>query len=159
MIGPTTTMPTEAPTTVPATVTPDEAPMVEPATIPAVKPDVWEMPNEGSGWCDCGEDHPVDKPLVRSMIRAELGEGAENRDAITHPEVCRVIMRMWRYVEVCAFFHDAVGRSAKVVNGRAEAEYPMPVGMEIIAYFAKTWNGCPEELCGGGFGSEGPIDG
>lgn len=154
----TAAMPAEAPTEVPAATMPAEVPAAVPTTNPIVKPDVWEMPNEGSGWCDCGEHHPVDRPLVRSMIRAELGEGAENRDAITHPEVCRVIMRMWRYVEVCAFFHDAVGRSAEVVNGRAESEYPMPIGMEIIAYFAKTWNGCPEQLCGGGFGSEGPID-
>lgn len=137
---------------------PAGAPAMGPAVAPTVKPDMWEMPNEGSGWCDCGEDHPVDEPLVRSMIRRELGEGAENRDSITHSEVCRVIMGMWRYVEVCAFFHDAVDRSAEAANGRVDAEYPMPIGMEIIAYFAKTWNGCPEELCGGGFGADGELE-
>ena len=42
----------------------------EPAEpVPPVEiPDVWEMPNRGSGWCDCGEDHEVDRPLVLSLI-------------------------------------------------------------------------------------------
>ena len=90
MIEPTATMPTEAPTTVPATVTPAEAPMVEPANIPAVKPDVWEMPNEGSGWCDCGEDHPVGKPPVgdgRDVAEVEVARGQQQVGAVAGPEV------------------------------------------------------------------------
>ncbi|UBI01895.1 hypothetical protein [Corynebacterium freneyi] len=131
----------------------------EPAEpVPPVEiPDVWEMPNRGSGWCDCGEDHEVDRPLVRRMIDRALGRGARDRDVITHPEVCRVIMDMWRYVEVCRFFHDAVERSAKAVHGRVEPKYPLTTGEAIIAHFAKTWNGCPEELCGGGFDWEGEV--
>ena len=46
------------------TIQPTEVPAARPTTIP----DVWEMPNQGSGWCDCGEDHPVDRELVRYMI-------------------------------------------------------------------------------------------
>lgn len=68
-----------------------------------------------------------------------------------------MIMDMWQYVEVCRFFHDAVERSAKAVHGRVEPKYPMSTGEAIIAHFAKTWNGCPEELRGGGFDWEGEV--
>ena len=143
------------PITEPAAPTAPVAP-VAPAA-PTETPDVWEMPNQGSGWCDCGEDHDVDRELVRYMIGRALGRGASDRESITHPEVCRVIMGMWRYVEVCRFFHDAVERSATAMHGSVAPEYPMDAGRRIIAHFAKTWNGCPEQLCGGGFDWEGEV--
>lgn len=146
---------TVAPSAVSPVTVPAEVPAEIPETVPGDRPDVWGMPEKGTGWCDCGEDHPVDEPLVRSMIRGVLGD--DSADVITHAEVCEVIMRMWRYYEVCRFFHDAVERSAVAMNGKVDDEYAMPVGIEIIAYFAKTWNGCPEELCGGGFDFDGPI--
>lgn len=136
--------PTEAPVT-----TPRETP-AEPAP-PHEIPDVWEMPITGTGWCDCGQGHRVDQDLVGRMIDEALRNGARKRAYLTHPEVCQVIMYMWEYIEVCRFFHDAVERSAEKVNGKVEPKYPMPIAEMIIAYFANTWNGCPEELCRGGF--------
>ncbi len=149
--------PIATPTVAKLPVAPGTVPAAPAAAPPAEIPDVWEMPNRGSGWCDCGEDHDVDRDLVRYMIGRALGRGANGRETITHPEVCRVIMDMWCYVEVCRFFHDAVDRAATAMHGTVEPEYPMEVGERIIAYFAKTWNGCPEELCGGGFGWEGEV--
>ena len=43
------------------------------------------------------------------------------------------------------------------MHGSVAPEYPMDAGRRIIAHFAKTWNGCPEQLCGGGFDWEGEV--
>ena len=116
-------------------------------------PDVWTLPRTGAEWCDCGEHHPVDLDLVRSMIERSLGQ---HNNRIEHREICRVLMEMWRYEEVCDFFHDAVCYAAETCNGEVDADYPINTGEEIIAYFSKTWNGCPVEACEGSSGKDRP---
>lgn len=135
-------------TPAPASTAPIRAPEETPAT-----PDVWSMPDTGIGWCDCGRHHRLTPGLVEDFMEEALG-GWPRR--VTHRMVCRVLMRMWRYVEVCAFFHDAVARSATAVNGRVAPDYPTPVARDIIGHFGRTWQGCPEEACAGGFGEAPP---
>lgn len=111
------------------------------------RPNVWEMPTTGIQWCDCGEDHEITQELIAEEMREILGSVGEY---ISHKEVCFVLMKLWRYVSVCAFFHDQVKNSAKIVNGEVAAQYRVAIAEEIIAHFSKTWNGCPEESCNGG---------
>lgn len=117
-------------------------------------PDVWEMPTQGVEWCDCGENHQLTPDHVRAVIRATLGSMPE--ESITHVQVCAVIMELWRYISVCQFFHDQVNLSAKAMYGSVAKEYPIKIGMEIIAHFSKHWHGCPQEACEGGFGPDLP---
>lgn len=131
-----------------------DAPVAPPPSVPVTRPDVWSMPDTGAEWCDCGQHHPVDRDLVRDMVLRSLGAAPER---IEHTEICLVLMDMWCYVEVCEFFHDAVCRAAGQVNGEVAVDYPLAVGEEIIAYFSKTWNGCPVEACAGGFDEAGPL--
>ncbi|WP_297006587.1 hypothetical protein [uncultured Corynebacterium sp.] len=121
--------------------------------VPVARPDVWSMPDTGAEWCDCGQHHPVDRDLVHRMVLRSLGATPER---IEHTEICRVLMDMWCYVEVCEFFHDSVCRASEQINGEISFDYPLAVGEEIIAYFSKTWNGCPVEACAGGFDEVGP---
>lgn len=133
-------LPAEAPTQAP---TPVEVPAEE--SSPA---DPWEMERTGIQWCDCGEDHELDR-IDAEIDLEELGffEG----DLVPHLAVCAECQKMWNYVEVCEFFYDHVAYSAKKVNGEVAETYPYPVAVDIIGYFYKTWQGCPREVCEGGY--------
>lgn len=60
-------------------------------------------------------------------------------------------METWNYIEVCRFFHLQLNDAAKHVNGGTAAQYPYYDGIDIVGYFSKTWQGCPEEVCAGGY--------
>ena len=66
---------------------------------------------------------------------------------ITHDEVIDTAMDLWNYIAVCEFFLMGIRSSAETINGAPEPKYPFERGLEIIAYFSKTWQGCPEEIC------------
>lgn len=116
-------------------------------STPSAKPTVWQMPATGIEWCDCGEHHEVTRELILESIIITLGDAPE---FLPHPQICEVIMDLWNYEDVCSFFHDHVKLSAEAINGSVQDRYPFETGVEIIAYFTKTWNGCPEEACKGG---------
>lgn len=130
----------EAPTQAP---TPLEVPAEEPSLA-----DPWEMERTGIQWCDCEEDHELER-IDAVIDLEELGffEG----DMVPHLAVCAECQKMWNYVEVCEFFYDHVAYSAKKINGEVAAAYPYPVAVDIIGYFYKTWQGCPREVCEGGY--------
>lgn len=131
---------TEAPTQAPA-------PMEVPAEEPSLA-DPWEMERTGIQWCDCGEYHELER--IDAVI--DLEElGFYEDDLVPHLAVCAECQKMWNYVEVCEFFYDHVAYSAKKVNGEVAAAYPYPVAVDIIGYFYKTWQGCPREVCEGGY--------
>lgn len=115
-----------------------------------VAPSVWELPDQGIQWCDCGKDHPLTLEYVRSLAD-ELGIGES--DEISHPEVVELTMEVWGYVEVCRFFHLALNAAAEHVHGSVAAQYPVDTAFDIIGYFSKTWQGCPVEACEGGYSS------
>lgn len=120
------------------------------------KPNVWEMPTTGIEWCDCGEHCKVTRQLVENSIMETLGTIPS--PFITHTEICETLMDLWNYVEVCEFFHDKVKQSAETMHGSVAEKYPTETAYEIIAHFSKTWQGCPEEACTGGYDAIGPQD-
>lgn len=91
------------------------APPVTAPTVPATRPDVWSMPDAGAEWCDCGQHHPVDHDLVHTMILRRLGKAPERT---RHTEICRVLMDMWCYVEVCEGGFDEEGPAGQSGTGR-----------------------------------------
>lgn len=109
----------------------------------AAIPDVWTMPSRGMEWCDCGQHHELDRDIVLRFARDLVDDPAW----MTHDEVIDTAMDLWKYVSVCRFFLLAIGRSASAVNGGPAPRYGFERGMEIVAYFSKTWQGCPEEIC------------
>ena len=62
---------------------------------------------------------------LRTAPPGRPGSGAQHDPArsrgrperIEHTALGPVLMDMWRYVEACEFFHDAVCRAAEQVNG------------------------------------------
>jgi len=108
-----------------------------------VKPDVWAMPSEGIEWCDCGDSHEISRGDILEFSEYY----AQDKDWITHEEVVQSCMSFWNYDAVCEFFLMKVRDSAIVVAGEVKDKYPMEEGIEIIGYFSKTWQGCPEEAC------------
>lgn len=122
-----------------------EAPAPTETPIPVEKPNVWEMPTTGSGMCDCGENHDLDTDWLLDCAF----ETVEDPEWMTHKEVIRTAKMFWEYESICEFFRMAINTSATVVNGQPAAKYKFEVGMEIVAHFSKTWNGCPEEACQG----------
>jgi hypothetical protein len=106
-------------------------------------PDVWQMPSRGIEWCDCGQHHAVDRKIVLEFAQ----DVVEDREWMTHDEVVDTAMDLWNYVSVCEFFLMAIRRSASAVNGGPAQRYRFERGLEIVAYFSKTWQGCPEEIC------------
>ncbi len=66
---------------------------------------------------------------------------------MTHEEVIDTAMDLWNYIAVCKFFLMAIRASAIAVGGRQSPKYPFERGLEIVAHFSKTWQGCPEEIC------------
>ncbi|MFP7706422.1 hypothetical protein [Trueperella sp. LYQ141] len=140
---PYSSTPVEIPAS-PSTETPVEAPA--PAKAPE-KPDVWEMPNEGMQWCDCGAGCEIDRETVEDELWFILEDIPE---WVSHRTVCQVIQELWNYESVCNFFFDHVALSARAVYGKVAEKYPYSVAVDIVGYFSKTWNGCPEIACEGG---------
>lgn len=122
-----------------------EAPAPTEIPVPAEKPNVWEMPTTGSGWCDCGENHELDTDWLLDCAF----EIVEDPEWMTHKEVIRTAKMFWEYESICEFFRMAINVSATAVNGQPAEKYKFETGMEIVAHFSKTWNGCPEEACQG----------
>ena len=114
----------------------------EPADTELV-PDVWQLPSRGIEWCDCGQHHVLNRKIVLGFAQ----EVVEDREWMTHDEVVDTAMDLWNYVSVCEFFLMAIRRSASTVNGGPAQKYRFERGLEIVAYFSKTWQGCPEEVC------------
>ncbi|MFL4474268.1 hypothetical protein ACIPVK_09740 [Paeniglutamicibacter sp. MACA_103] len=106
-------------------------------------PEVWAMPSHGIEWCDCGQHHDVDRKIVLGFAEAVV----EDREWMTHDEVVDTAMDLWNYESVCEFFFMAIRRSASAVNGGEAQRYRFERGLEIVAFFSKTWQGCPEEIC------------
>lgn len=115
----------------------------ESLTIPLTKPDVWSMPDKGLEWCDCGESHDLSKEMAEDSALYI----AENPEWMTHKEVIEATMDLWAYVAVCEFFLMKVNDSATVIAGEPKEKYPFEQAVEIIGYFSKTWQGCPEQIC------------
>lgn len=113
--------------------------------IPVEKPNVWEMPTTGSGMCDCGEDHDLDTDWLIDCAF----ETVDDPEWMTHKEVIKTAKMFWEYESICEFFRMAINVSATAVNGEPAEKYKFETGMEIVAHFSKTWNGCPEEACQG----------
>lgn len=120
-----------------------------PSTPPAVRPEeVWTEATAGTPWCDCGAEHDLSENAVREaaeMLFGPLGTW------LTHRQVVLLTMDLWQYESVCRFFLDAVDASAAAVHGHVAKRYPTPTGLSIVGHFSRRWNGCPEELCAGGF--------
>lgn len=116
-----------------------------PTETPVEKPNVWEMPTTGSGWCDCGEDHDLDTDWLLDCAF----ETVDDPEWMTHKEVIRTAKMFWEYESICEFFRMAINTSATAVNGQPAEKYKFEIGIEIVAHFSKTWNGCPEEACQG----------
>lgn len=112
---------------------------------PFEKPDVWGMPTIGSGWCDCGEDHPLDTDWIIDCAE----DNAQDPEWMTHKEIIQTAKDVWNYDSVCAFFRMVINDSATAVHGAPAEKYPFQTGVEIVVYFSKIWNGCPEEACEG----------
>lgn len=111
------------------------------------KPNVWEMPNRGMQRCDCGQGCQIDQELVEEEFWLVLNDEPE---WVSHQNLCRIIQEFWRYESVCNFFFDHVMLSARVVYGKIAEKYPYLIAVDIVGYFSKTWNGCPEMACEGG---------
>jgi hypothetical protein len=116
-----------------------------PVEAPVEKPNVWEMPTTGSGWCDCDENHDLDTDWLLDCAF----ETVDDPEWMTHKEVIKTAKMFWEYESICEFFRMAINVSATAINGQPAEKYKFEVGMEIVAHFSKTWNGCPEEACQG----------
>ena len=103
--------------------------------------DVWSMPSAGMSWCECGQDHELTAAIVYKFI---VEAGYETRQRLTHGQLSDVIAYVWKYSEVCRFFHLAVEQAAKLVHGKVDKTYPLGHSVDIIGYFSKTWQGCPD---------------
>lgn len=119
------------------------------------KPSIWDMPDSGLQWCDCGGDHQLQRDDI-SDIASHLS--IEEDATITHQQLVILTMELWNYVEVCRFFHLRLNDAAQHIHGTIAELYPYEDGMDIVGYFSKTWQGCPEEVCAGGFDAESTPD-
>lgn len=106
-------------------------------------PDVWSMPNRGIEWCDCGKHHVLERSTVEHFATRVIGDP----QWMTHHELIDATMDLWNYSAVCEFFLMAIRASANAVNGVLAPKYRYERGLEIVAYFSKTWQGCPEVFC------------
>ena len=104
--------------------------------------DPWLMPRSGMQYCECGQGCEVDRELVDEVL-AEYGFGSA--DQVPHSTVITVCADIWGYDEVCDFFLDHVNLSARRVDGHVLESYPYGVAVDMVGYFSKTWQGCPEE--------------
>lgn len=117
-----------------------------PTVVP--QPDVWSEPEEGTPWCDCGDEHSLDRDVLAAMFEQAYGPVGER---ITHLRVIELAAYAWRYVSVCAFFTGRVADAATEVNGAVAEDYPFEIGLAIVKRFSDTWHGCPDEGCQGDF--------
>jgi len=106
--------------------------------------DVWSMPNRGLAWCDCGDDHELTEDFVFKTL---IEIGLEPSRMLTHEELTELTAAVWMHDEVCRFFELAVNEAAKAIHGGVDEIYPLRHTLEIVGYFSKTWQGCPEEDC------------
>ena len=94
---------------------------------PTVIPNVWEMPNTGPGWCDCGNDCTVTRDLLAEIAFHLRFSG----EWLSHDEVIDLAMELWAYDGVCEFFLMVIKDSAKAVYGEIAEKYPFEKGLEI----------------------------
>lgn len=126
-----------------------EAPVRDPIRVPAEAPDrhriihdPWQEEPLGEDWCDCGAAPD------RDTITEEWAYlGTRDSDRISHRDVIRVTMRLWRYEAVCRFFTLAVEEAAVRVHGSVEEDYEVEVGLAIVKDFSNHWEGCPAQAC------------
>lgn len=121
----------------------EECPIFSNPCLQGAAPDVWSMPGRGIEWCDCGQHHALDRATVEQYAAQVVGDP----QWMTHDEVIDASMDLWNYVSVCEFFLMAIRTSARAVNGALAPRYRYERGLEIVAYFSKTWQGCPEVIC------------
>lgn len=113
------------------------------APTPTVIPNVWDLPDTSSGLCECGNNCMVTRELLIDIafhLRFD-------REWLTHDEVIDLAMEVWNYDGVCEFFLIVINDSAKAVFGEVAERYPFEKGLEIVGYFSKTWQGCPDTSC------------
>lgn len=106
--------------------------------------DAWDMPSRGIKWCDCGEDHELTEDFVFNTL---IDIGLQPTRMLTHPELIELTAAVWNYEEVCRFFELAVEESAKAIHGGVDEFYPLRHTLQIVGYFSKAWQGCPEADC------------
>jgi hypothetical protein len=107
--------------------------------------DVWAEPSTGLEWCDCGCHHPLTKTIVREFARDLFGLDLPAQ--VTHYQVIRICMILWKVIRPCRFFTLSVEDAAIRVNGSIAATYPLNTGLAIVKAFSNHWNGCPTEDC------------
>ena len=88
-------------------------------------------------------------PHVVIFALEMLGYG--EHDMVPHAVVGRICQKIWWYEAVCSFFTDHLDRSAKAVNGSVQQAYEFYTAVDIVGYFVRTWNGCPELACQANF--------
>lgn len=118
---------------------------IEAPEAPTVIPNVWELPDTSSGICECGNNCTVNRAFLVE-IASHLGLQPD-KEWLTHDEVIDLAMEVWEYDGVCEFFLMVINDSAKAVFGEVAERYPFEKGIEIVGYFSKTWQGCPDEEC------------
>lgn len=106
--------------------------------------DVWTMPSSGLSWCDCGQEHELTANFVYQTI---LEAGFEPDRPLSHEQLAAVIADVWDYCEVCRFFYLAVEQAARRIHGKVDESYPLSHSVDIVGYFSKTWQGCPDAAC------------
>lgn len=128
------------------TQSPTLAPTDVPNEISFEKPDVWKMPITGAGCgCEDGHDHDIDYDYLQELA----SDFAKDPEWMTHNEIIKTAMEFWAYDRVCEFFRMVINDSATAMNGAPALKYRFSLGVEILIYFSKIWNGCPEEVCEG----------
>lgn len=110
---------------------------------PTQAPSVWDMPDTSAGVCDCGGNCTTNREVVLEVAH-HLGF---DKKWLLHDEIIDMAMELWAYEAVCEFFLMVINDSAKAVNGEVANRYPFERGIEIVGYFSKTWQGCPDDTC------------
>ncbi|WP_426733550.1 hypothetical protein [Glutamicibacter sp. 2E12] len=106
--------------------------------------DVWSMPSQGLAWYDCGKGHELTEEIVlQAMAAAGFGPGRP----LAHGQLAELIADLWHYSQVCRFFHLAVEQAAMRIHGKVDEIYPWEHSTDIVGYFSKTWQGCPDAAC------------
>lgn len=103
---------------------------------------VWALPNAGMQWCDCGENHELTRDHVWKIVN-ELG--LQRCLELTYLELTQVAMTLWRLDEPCLFFSQGLDRAIMAVYGSFDRHYRIGAALDIVGYFSKNWQGCPED--------------
>ncbi|AZA14641.1 hypothetical protein ACFPVT_03555 [Corynebacterium choanae] len=101
----------------------------------------WTMPTTGMQWCDCGADCELEREEVAAMF-TDLG--FDDGNLVPVDVVAAIIQHIWDYESVCVFFVDHLRRSLKAIHGSMETMVLFAEAVDIVGYFTKTWQGCPE---------------